>query len=376
MHYIKLLNIFRQDKILNKKIKNKINKCISQSEFINTKNINLFEKKFKNYFSSKFCISCGNGSDAIFLVLKNLNLPKKSEVIIPAMTYVATANAVINCGLIPRITDVSSNGILHINEIIRSFNKKTKAIILVNLYGQNCLTNEIIEFCKNKKIKIIEDSAQSHGCFDCENCKNFELEECCKKKLHCSKNSDAVCYSFFPGKNLGCYGDGGAILTNNKKLFEKILTIKNNGSKNKVDYLEAGINSRLDGIQAEVLSLKLNELKKNNEKRIKIANYYYKKIINPKIKIMKQKKGSVYHQFLLFTKNRNKLKKFLHKNHIDSGIHYPYTIDNLKSFKNFRKKSFKNQNALRIANQSLSIPIDPYLTKNELKRIINTLNKY
>lgn len=183
------------------------------------------------------------------------------------------------------------------------------------------------------------------------------------------------CYSFYPGKNLGCYGDGGLITTNSKKYYEKLIKLRNLGSKFKHKHEEIGINSRLDSIQATLLDIKLKSLNKLNNKRREIANYYNKNINNEKINIIKYTKFAVYHQYVILVKNRNNLIKYLKKNSIQFGIHYPLSINQLKCFKNiFRNKKFTN--AEYISSHCLSLPIDPYLRKRDQKKICSVLNNF
>lgn len=377
MEKIKFLNIYKNDKKIIPILLKKINKNIINNEFILDKDVKKFEKKFKIFFGSNYAVSCGNGSDALYLAIKTLNLKPKSEIIVPAMTYAATANAVVNAGHEVKLVDVLQNGCIDLNSVKKNFNNNIKACIVVNLYGQPCNNKNLIQFLKKKKIKIIEDCAQSHGAMDCLNCKNFSqknAKKCCFKKIYYSNITELSCYSFFPGKNLGCYGDGGMILTNKKKYFEILKKLRNNGAEYKYQHDIVGINSRLDNIQATVLNEKIDYLIKNNKKRNKIAHYYLKNINNDKIKILKHVPGSAYHLFLIFVRERTRLIKYLNKNKVPFGIHYPRAINKQKSFKKFLKKKFKS--ADYIANNSLSIPICPTIDNIQLKKIVKILNNF
>lgn len=257
--------------------------------------MSLFEKNFKKFCNVKHCITVGNGSDALFIALKSLNLKKNSEVIVPAMTWKSTALAPLNLGLKVKLVDTekkSSN--FNLDDLRKKINKNTRVIIVVHLYGNPGDIKEIKKIIKGKKIIIIEDAAQAHGAFD------FSLN----KKI--GSIGDIACFSFYPGKNLGAYGDGGCITTNNNKLNKNIRMIKNLGSLDKYDCEVQGINSRLDTIQAAILNLKLRDLNKNNQKRVKIAKIYKKNITNNKIVILNYKKGCVYHQFVILSKIKKK----------------------------------------------------------------------
>ena len=324
--------------------------------------MSLFEKNFKKFCNVKHCITVGNGSDALFIALKSLNLKKNSEVIVPAMTWKSTALAPLNLGLKVKLVDTekkSSN--FNLDDLRKKINKNTRVIIVVHLYGNPGDIKEIKKIIKGKKIIIIEDAAQAHGAFD------FSLN----KKI--GSIGDIACFSFYPGKNLGAYGDGGCITTNNNKLNKNIRMIKNLGSLDKYDCEVQGINSRLDTIQAAILNLKLRDLNKNNQKRVKIAKIYKKNITNNKIVILNYKKGCVYHQFVILSKIKKKIIKTFKKEKIQFGQHYPISINKLKIFSKYQNKTFKNSEFL--SNFGLSLPIDPNLKNYQILKICQILNK-
>ncbi len=360
---IKFYDIYNQDKNIHKSYITELKKHFKNSDFILGKSVQTFEKNFSKFTKSNFSVGCANGTDALYLALKALDLPKNSEVIVPAMTWISTVLAVINNGFKPVLVDVNEyNSLISINDIKKNITKKTKVILPVNLYGSVVNIKEIKKIIGNKKIFIIEDSAQAHGGKD-----DFG------KMV--GKYSDMSCYSFYPGKNLGCYGDGGLITTNNKKYYEKLVKFRNLGSKFKHVHEEIGVNSRLDTIQATLLNIKLKYLNKLNNKRRKIANFYNKNINNKKINILKYSKFAVYHQYVILVNNRDNLIKYLKKNSIQFGIHYPLSINKLKCFKNiFKNKKFIN--AEYISSHCLSLPIDPYLTKKNQKKICSLLNNF
>lgn len=360
---IDFFNISRQDKSFHKKIVNDITKIINSNDFINGKAVKLFEKKFAKFCSTKNCISVANGTDALFIALKALNLNKGDEVIVPAMTWKSSVLASFNLDFKTILVDIEKNGSdFDLNKLKKKITKKTKAIIVVHLYGNPANIKGIKRLIKNKNISIIEDAAQAHGAFD------FML----KKKI--GSIGDIACFSFYPGKNLGAYGDAGCITTNNNLLSKKIRLIKNIGSMNKYDCEVKSINSRMDTIQAAVLNIKLKELQKNNKKRNIIADTYRSNINNKKIDFVNYRKGAVYHQFVIISKLRNKIIKLLKKNNISYGMHYPISINRLKIFKD----KFKNQNfpnAELIAKYGLSLPIDPNLKRFQIIKICKILNK-
>ena len=278
------------------------------------------------------------------------------------MTWKSTALAPLNLGLKVKLVDTekkSSN--INLNDLRKKINKNTRVIIVVHLYGNPGDIKEIKKIIKGKKIRIIEDAAQAHGAFD------YSL----KKKI--GSIGDIACFSFYPGKNLGAYGDGGCITTNNNKLNKNIRMIKNLGSLDKYDCEVQGINSRLDTIQAAILNLKLRDLNRNNQKRVKIAQIYKKNIINNKIVILNYKKGCVYHQFIILSKLKKKIIKTFKKEKIQFGQHYPMSINKLKIFSKYQNKRFENSEFL--SKFGLSLPIDPNLKTHQILKICQTLNK-
>ena len=367
MQPIKFLNIHRQDKKIHKEILHKISNSIKKNKFILTKEVKDFEKKFANFCGAKFAIGVGNGTDALYIALKSLGLKKNDEVIIPAMTWKSTIVSVSNCGLKPILVDINiDNSNINLEHLKKKITNKTRAIIIVHLYGNPAETYKIKKIIKNKNIKIIEDAAQAHGARDMILKKNI------------GSIGDLACFSFFPGKNLGAYGDAGCVTTNYKKYYKKAISLRNIGNynnQNKSDCNIVGINSRMDTLQSIILSIKLKKINRLNKKRIKIAENYNKKINNKIIKKLKYLKGSVYHQYVIKTNKRASLIKKLKKNNIGYGIHYATSINKLKYYKNnFKKFSFPN--AEDLAAKCVSLPIDPLLSKKEQNKIINVLNNF
>ena len=360
---IKFLNIYKQDKYLHKNILLKFKTLFKNGNFILGDEVKLFEKNFAKFTNSKFAVSCGNGTDAITIALKALNLKNGSEVILPAMTYCSTIFSVINANLIPILADINHlDPSININEIKQKISPRTKVIMPVHLYGSTANIREIKKIIKNKKIYIIDDCAQAHGAKD-----NFG------NKI--GSLTDISTFSLYPGKNLGAYGDAGIITTNNKKIYKKIMLLRNLGSIKKFKHELVGFNSRLDTLQSIILNEKLKKLNSLNKKRIKIAKFYNQNIINPKIIKLNYSKHCVYHQYVILVENRNKFSKFLDKNNIEYGYHYPKAIHELDVF----KKKFKNQrfpNSEIISKNCISLPIDPNLTKNEINFISKVINEY
>ena len=364
---IKFLDIYKQDKSLHKIIIKKISILFKKGDYILGNEVNEFENNFKNLCNAKYAISCGNGTDALTIALKSLNLPINSEVIIPAMTYCSTAFSVINAGLKPILVDTDYlKSTINLIELKKKITKKTKVILPVHLYGSIVNISGIKKIIGNKKIFLIDDCAQAHGAFD----------DSLKNKLikRVGSTTDISCFSLYPGKNLGAYGDAGIITTNNKRLYEIIRKIRNLGSEKKFIHDYVGMNSRLDTIQAIILNQKIKNLLKFNKQRQKIANIYNKKINNKMITLLNYSPSCVYHQYIILVKNRKKVINEFNKKGIQFGFHYPKAIHQLEIFKK-KFKNFKFINAERIAKEGLSIPIDPNLSNKNLNIIVNTLNK-
>ena len=363
---IKFFDLYKQDKTLHKSILRKIKILFNKGDFILGKEVSLFENNFKNFCGSNYAISCANGTDALTLALKALDLPKNSEVLIPAMTYCSTAFSVFNAGLKPKLVDTEFlKPTICLVDLKKKISKKTKVILPVHLYGSTADLSGIKRLIGKKKIFLIDDCAQAHGAYD------DSIKSKLKKRI--GSTTDISCFSLYPGKNLGAYGDAGIITTNNKRFYNKIKKLRNLGSEKKFIHDTVGMNSRLDTLQAIILNEKLKKLNILNAKRKIIANRYNNEIKNNKIRKIKYSNSCVYHQYVILTKDRKKLIKMLTKNNIQYGFHYPYSINQLNVFKNYYKK--KNYyNAEILAKEGLSLPIDPNLTNKQLSFIIKIIN--
>ena len=362
---VKFLDIYNQDKSLHKLIISDIKKSFRKSDFINGKAVSEFEKNFAKFCKAKYAIGCSNGTDALTVSLKSFNFPKNSEVIIPAMTYCSTAFSIINAGLKPVLVDLKKNtSTIDIHLLKKKISKKTKAIMPVHLYGSVAEIKEIKKMIRKKKIFLIDDCSQAHGAFE-------EINKSSKQRI--GSRADISCFSLYPGKNLGAYGDAGVITTNNLNYYKKIKKIINLGSSKKFVHDLIGVNNRLDTIQAIILGHKLKKLDFYNYKRINIAKKYDLLINNKKIQKLSYSKYCVYHQYLILLKNKKKLIKKFDKYKIQYGFHYPSALHQLKSL----KKYFINEkypNAQRIAKEGLSLPINPLLKTKEIKKICDIVN--
>ncbi len=369
---IKLVDLKQQYKINKKKINNSINEVLKKNNFIMGSEVQTLEKKLTKLTKSKYCVTVSSGTDALLIALMSININKGDEVIVPAFTYISPVEAIVRLGGKPVFVDVhKDSGNINTELIENKISKKTRAIIFVNLYGNMCNISHLKKIKqKNKKIVFIEDAAQSFGA---------------KYKNYVSCNTlDISCTSFFPTKNLSCYGDGGAIFCNQKKYYIKFKMLREHGQMKKFHHDIIGIGGRLDTIQASILLSKLSTFKKEIAYRKKRYLFYTKllsdyNLDNQKVKIFNfSKSGSPnYASFNIMVKPsiRKDLIKFLKKNQIDSTIYYPKTIPEQKPYKKFIGKN-KVSNSYFISRRILSIPFSPYIKFREMNIIVKILSKF
>ena len=345
-----------------KNILKNIAKTLDSGNYINSTNVQNFEKNFAQYLGVNYTIGVGNATDALFIILKSLNIGNKDEVILPSHTAIATAISVSNTGAKPIFVDIGEDYNIDHNLISKNINKNTKAIIAVHIYGQPCNLKELNLISKKYKIPLIEDCSQSTGSeYDNKKTGSFGI---------------ASCFSFFPTKNLSTFGDAGAISTNNKTLYKTMLKYREYGWDKNRNSEVIGINSRLDEIHASILIYNLKILENNIKNRIDIANYYYRNIKNIKIilpKKFKERKNS-YHLFVIQVKNRDKLLKIFEKNGFKLGIHYRIPAHRQKIYTTKRKLKLVNTD--NISKRAISLPIYPYLQKENIKKVVNILNNF
>lgn len=341
----------------------KLEEVYDKGWFIQGTECEQFEKEFATYCGTQYCVGCGTGLDAIYLILKAFGIGKGDEVVVPSNTFIATALAVTYTGATPVFVEpdmltYNLNG----DGIEEAITEKTKAIIAVHLYGQTAQMDRIIQIAKKNNLKLIEDAAQAHGAtFNGRKAGTF---------------GDAAAFSFYPGKNLGALGDGGAVVTNNKELADKVRALGNYGSDRKYHHIYQGTNSRLDEIQAAVLRIKLKYLDQFNEDRIKIANRYLSEIKNDKIvlPVVGENRKHVWHIFAIRIKNREDFKHYLEENGIYTVEHYPIPIHKQDAYYGLVKQNLPL--AEQISREELSLPMYYGMTDGEIDYIIDIINKY
>ena len=332
--------------------------------FIGGENVQQFEKDFANYCHRKHCISCGNGLEAIELSLLGNNIGPGDEVIVCAHTFIASALAISKVGAKPVFVDASiEDYLIDSNKIEEKITDKTKAIVAVQLYGQACDMDKINAIAKAHDLKVIEDAAQAHGA---------EYKGNIVGSL-----GDIAAFSFYPGKNLGALGDGGAVVTDDDAVAEKIRKIANYGSAVKYHHEYKGTNSRLDELQAGFLDIKLGKLNKVNEDRRRVANRYLKSIDNNLIILPKEDEYNkhVWHVFgIRVNGDREDLIKYLNSKGISTNIHYPIPIHKQEAYREYSKESYPN--AERIASSILSIPMYYGMKDEDIDYVCDTINSY
>ncbi len=360
---IKFLDLKKINNRYREEIDSRIKDILDKGWYLQGEENENFTKNFANFCGTKFALGVANGLDALNLIIKAYGFGNGDEIIVPANTYIATILAISENGCIPILVepDIKTYNI-NPDSIEEKITSKTKAIMVVHLYGQAVQMEKIWKIAKKYNLKIIEDSAQAHGAIYQEN--------------RTGNLGDASGFSFYPGKNLGCIGDGGAVTTNDEELFNKIKAIANYGSDRKYHHIYKGVNSRLDEIQAAVLDVKLKHLDSDNNKRREISKYYRENIKNSKLILPEtyDEKSHVWHIFAVRTQNRDEFQKYLTEKGIQTIIHYPTPPHKQGAYKEWNNLSFPITE--EIHNTILSLPISPVMTDSEIEKVVEVVNEY
>lgn len=346
-------------------IKQNIERFLHSGWYILGKEVQEFEELYAEYCGTKYCLGVANALDALTLILRAYGIGEGDEVIVPSNTYIATILAISANGAIPVLVEPNlATYNIDPTKIQEKISSRTKAIMVVHLYGQACNMKPIQALAEKYNLKIIEDCAQAHGAM-------YEGNRV-------GNLGDAAAFSFYPGKNLGALGDGGAITTNDEYLYNRLKALRNYGSHKKYENLYKGVNSRLDEIQAAVLKGKLKYLDDDNQLRRNIAGYYSEYINNPLITLPILENDDpfshVWHVYVIRTHNRDILQKYLLNNGIQSLIHYPIPPHKQEAYEEWN--SFSYPISEKIHSEILSLPISPVMSLDDAEKVVEALNEY
>jgi len=364
---IKFLDLQKINAQYEQELKEAANRVIDSGWYLLGKELEGFEHNYAAFCGTKYALGVANGLDALRLIFKAYielgSMQKGDEVIIPANTYIASVLAISDNGLIPVFIEPNIHTYnLDSSKIEAALTEKTKAILTVHLYGQNSVDEQMLAICKKHNLKLVEDSAQSHGATW-----NGKVM---------GSIGDAAGHSFYPGKNLGALGDAGAVTTNDETLAKTIEALRNYGSHKKYENIYQGLNSRLDEIQAAFLNVKLKYIQADILNRRKVANYYLENIKNSAIILPEvlNEEGHVWHLFVIRISNREELQNYLTDNGIQTLIHYPIPPHKQNAYKEYNDLSFPITE--NIHRNVLSIPIGPIMDQEEVINIVKILNEY
>ena len=363
---IPLVDLKAQYNSIKKEIDIAIQNVINETAFIKGKYVRRFEVEYAEVYGVKHCISCANGTDAIYITLKSLGIGKGDEVITVANSWISTSETITQTGATPVFVDIEPEYYtIDASRIEEKITPKTKAIIPVHLFGQPAEMDVILDICNRYGLFMVDDCAQAH------------FAEWKGQKV--GTYGIAGTFSFFPGKNLGAYGDAGAIITNDDDFAEQARMFANHGAKQKHHHEFEGINSRMDGIQAAILSVKLPYILKWNQKRLENALYYSElleevdKVITPK---QHPDVKHVFHLYVIRTERRNELQSFLKENGISSGLHYPTPLPLLKAYEYLKHNHSDFPIVYKYKDEILSLPIYPELEFNQIDYIVCKIKEF
>ena len=364
---IKFLDLQQVTNSYSDEIHDAVRRVVDSGWYLQGEENRRFEQEYANFIGTDHCIGVANGLDALIWILRAYVemgvMQKGDEVIVPANTYIASILAITENGLKPVLVEPDINTYeIDDNMIEQAITPRTKAIMIVHLYGQCAYTEKIEELCRKYQLKLIEDNAQAHGCM-----------------YHGKRTGslgDAAGHSFYPGKNLGALGDGGAVTTNDEELAKTVRTLANYGSSRKYVFNYCGRNSRLDEIQAAVLSVKLKHLDEDNANRRKVAQRYLEMINNPEVVLpqVKDWNAHVFHIFAIRAERRDLLQQYLKDNGVQTLIHYPIPPHKQKCYVDWNGLSFPITE--RIHYEELSLPMSPVMSMEEVDRVVELINAW
>ena len=354
----------RQYKMYQKEYEAKALEILRKGWYILGEETEKFEEEYAKYTGTKYALGIDNGLNALVLAFRALNIGQGDEVIVQGNTFIATVMGITINGATPIFVEPDEYYNIDIEKIEEKITERTKAICVVHLYGQASRMDKVLELCKRYNLKLVEDCAQAHGAeFNGQKIGSF---------------GDIGCFSFYPGKNLGCFGDGGAITTNDEEIYKKIKILRSYGSEKKYHHIEVGYNARLDELQAGLLRIKLNHLSELTNERKEIAEKYLKEIKNPLVHLPKVRENCshVWHLFVVRVENRDKFQKYLEENGIGTVIHYPIPPHLSKAYECLDYKVGDYPITEKYASTVVSLPLYNGMTKEEINYVIDKINEY
>src|SRR5215831_7207534 len=363
MNTIPLVGLHDQYQSIKPEIDRAIQGIICNSAFIGGEEVGEFESEFAAYCETAACVGVGNGTDALYLTLREMGIGHGDEVITVAHTFIATSEAISSSGAKPVFVDIREDTMLMDAGLIESaITPRTKAIIPVHLYGQPCDMDAIMQIAEGHGLKVVEDAAQAHGAR--------------WRGRRVGSIGDAGCFSFYPGKNLGAFGDAGAVVSNNSDLIERIRMLANHGRLEKYTHKIEGVNSRLDAMQAAILRVKLRHLEQWNESRRRHADFYFESFSGGvmQLPVVHEHAEPVWHLFVVRVADREALQTLLKNAGIATGVHYPVPLHQQPAYEKHDAGKHELPVTERVAAQVVSLPMYPELTDSQLERIVNAVS--
>jgi len=365
MRRIPLVDLRTEYRAIEREVQTSLRNVFRQMHLILGEHTHSFEKEFASFCGTSYGVTVGSGTEALHLALRGLGIQEGDEVITVPFTFMGTVEAILQVGATPRFVDIEPTSYtMDVSQVKKKITKKTKAIIPVHLYGQPCDMNSLLSLSRKHHLPIIEDSAQAHGAKD--------------HGRRAGSMGKAGCFSFYPAKNLGAYGEGGIVVTGDKRLADRVRLLRNHGATTKYVHAFPGFNGRMDEIQAAVLRIKLKRLQKWNEKRRQHAAAYRKGLQGLPIGLPEEAQGRyhVYHLFVIRAPKRDQLRQYLIKRGVDTGLHYPISLHLQKALRTYGFSRGDFPESERAAREVLSLPIYPALSSQDQKRIIREVQSF
>lgn len=362
---IPLVDLKTQYRALEGEILRSFRQIFSNMELILGKHLEALEKEFASFCGVPHAVGVGSGTAALHLTLRAMEIGRGDEVITVPFTFIGTVEAILQSGAIPRFVDIDPvSYTLDPSLVKKAVTKKTKAILPVHLYGHPCDMELLLRLSRRFGIPVVEDAAQAHGAME--------------KRKKAGSMGKAGCFSFYPSKNLGAYGEGGMVVTRDRRLAERVRLLRNHGAVTKYTHAFSGFNDRMDELQAAVLRIKLKRLPFWNELRRRVASVYRKALSDLPLRLPEERKGKyhVYHLFVIRTPRRDRLREHLLKRGIETGLHYPIPLHLQKALRPFRFSRGDFPESEKAAREVLSLPLYPELTREDQERIIEGVRSF